>query len=75
MVKGVQTKPKQTALLKNRTQKEFGFPSFDRRKIEASFDGRDSSSDGGVILLRQVARRLGLIQSLATLLPDSCDPA
>jgi hypothetical protein len=59
----------------NRTQKEFGFPSFDRRKIEASFDGGDVSSDGGVILLRQVDRRLGLIQSLATLLPDSRDPA
>ncbi len=47
------------------TQNEFGFPSFDRRKIEASFEGGDVSSDGGMMLLRQVDRRLGLIQAFA----------
>ncbi len=47
------------------TQNEFGFPSFDRRKIEASFEGGDVSSDGGMMLLRQVDRRLGLINSAA----------
>ena len=31
----------------------FEFPSFDRRKIEASFSGGDVSSDGGVLLLQQ----------------------
>ena len=58
----------------NCTQNEFGFPSFDRRKIEASFEGGDVSSDGGMMLLRQVDRRLGLIQSFASLLPDPRDP-
>ena len=37
----------------NCTQKELGFPSFDRRKIEANFAGGDVSSDGGIMLLRQ----------------------
>jgi len=31
------------------TQNEFGFPSFDRRKIAASFEGGDVSSDGGMM--------------------------
>ena len=35
------------------TQKDFGFPSFDRRKIEANFAGGDVSSDGGILLLRE----------------------
>ena len=40
------------------TQELFQFPSFDRRKIEASFTGGEVSSDGGVLLLRQADRRL-----------------
>jgi hypothetical protein len=37
----------------------FEYPSFDRRRIEASFfpEG-DVSSNGGVMVLRQVDRRL-----------------
>lgn len=42
----------------------FTFPSFDRRKIEASFSGGDVSSDGGVMVLRAADRRLGLIRAL-----------
>ena len=42
----------------------FHFPSFDRRKIEADFSGGDVSSDGGVMLLRQADRRLGLTRAL-----------
>jgi hypothetical protein len=42
----------------------FTFPSFDRRKIEASFSGGDVSSDGGVMVLREADRRLGLIRAL-----------
>jgi hypothetical protein len=56
------------------TQKEFGFPSFDRRKIEASFKGGDVSSDGGVMLLREADRRLGLIKALNGMLLDPRDP-
>jgi hypothetical protein len=74
MVLGVQSKPKRTSLKPDCTQNEFGFPSFDRRKIEASFEGGDVSSDGGMMLLRQADRRLGLIQSFASLLPDPRNP-
>ena len=59
----------------NCTQKEFGFPSFDRRKIEANFQGGDVSSDGGILLLRQADRRLGLVKALDAVLPDPRDPA
>lgn len=52
----------------------FVFPSFDRRKIEASFQGGEVSSDGGVMLLREADRRLGLTQALDAALPDPRDP-
>ncbi|HEY5752618.1 MAG TPA: transposase [Chthoniobacterales bacterium] len=42
----------------------FDFSSLNRRKVEASFEGGDLSSDGGVMLLRQVDRRLGLTAAL-----------
>lgn len=50
------------------------FPSFDRRKIEANFEGGNVSSDGGVILLRQVDRKLGLTEALDKTLPDRRAP-
>ena len=56
------------------TQVELSFPSFDRRKIEANFQGGDVSSDGGVMLLREADRRLGLIKALDAVLPDPRDP-
>jgi hypothetical protein len=52
----------------------FEFPSFDRRKIEASFQGGEVSSDGGVMLLREADRRLGLCKALNAALPDPRDP-
>ena len=52
----------------------FQFPSFDRRKIEAGFSGGDVSSDGGVMLLRQVDRRLGLCRALDAVLADPRNP-
>jgi hypothetical protein len=39
----------------NCTQNEFGFPSFDRRKIEASFEGGDVSSDGVSVITSKPA--------------------
>jgi hypothetical protein len=53
----------------------FHFPSFDRHKIEASFSGGDVSSDGGVMLLRQADRRLGLCRALDAVIADPRDPA
>lgn len=42
-----------------------------RRVIEASFDGGDIVSDGGVLLLRQVDQRIGLSKSMARVFDDS----
>ena len=56
------------------TQELFHFPSFDRRKIEASFTGGDVSSDGGIFLLRQADRRLGLVAALDAVLADPRHP-
>jgi hypothetical protein len=53
----------------------FAFPAVGRKKITAAFDGGRISSDGGVMLLAQVERRLGLAERLATLVPDRRDPA
>ena len=50
------------------------FPSFDRRKIEANFTGGNVSSDGGLMLLRQADRRLGLTRALDAALPDPRHP-
>jgi Transposase DDE domain group 1 len=52
------------------TQPELSFPSFDRRKIEANFTGGEVSSDGGILLLREADRRLGLVKALDAVLPD-----
>ena len=64
-----------TSLMPKCAQTELGFPSFDRRKIEANFAGGDVSSDGGILLLRQADRRLGLVKALDAVLPDPRDPA
>ncbi|MGB8353852.1 MAG: IS1380 family transposase [Chthoniobacteraceae bacterium] len=56
------------------TQKEMSFPSFDRREIEANFAGGNVSSDGGVMLLRQADRHLGLVKALDAVLPDPRHP-
>src|ERR1700733_15741790 len=58
----------------NGIQKDFGFPSFDRRKIEANFGGGEVSSDGGLMLLREADRRLGLLEALDAVLPDPRHP-
>ena len=56
------------------TPELFRFPSFDRRKIEASFSGGNVTSDGGILLLRAADRRLGLAAALDGVLADPRDP-
>jgi len=56
------------------TQTSFEFPVTNRRRVQASFTGGDVSSDGGLVLLRQVDRRLQLTATLAKRLPDPRDP-
>ena len=52
----------------------FSLPSLCKKKVTAAFDGGTISSDGGVFLLAGADRRIGLIDHLAALFPDSRDP-
>lgn len=54
----------------NCTQESFRFPACQRRVVEANFSGGDITSDGGVLLLRQVDRRLGLSKAVAAVIED-----
>jgi len=49
----------------------FEYPTTKGRKIQASFTGGEVSSDGGVMLLRQADRRLGLTEAVSQALDDS----
>ena len=53
----------------------FSLPSLGKKKITAAFDAGQVSSDGGVILLAGIDKRLGLIDTLAGIIPDHRDPA
>src|SRR3979490_1637733 len=52
----------------------FCFPAVCRKKITAAFDGGRISSDGGVMLLAQADRRLGIAERLARGIPGGRDP-
>jgi hypothetical protein len=56
------------------TSKQIEFEGFGRRRVEADFEGGDVSSDGGLLLLRKLERRLGLIDAVARALADPRDP-
>ena len=58
----------------NCTAREMPFAKLGRREIDVDFDGGDVSSDGGLLLLRQVERRLGLLKAVAEILPDPRSP-
>jgi hypothetical protein len=53
----------------------FGFPAVDRKKLIAAFNGGRITSDGGVLLLGAVERRLGIATKLARLIADPRNPA
>jgi Transposase DDE domain group 1 len=53
----------------------FGFPAVCRKKVTAAFDGGRLTSDGGMLLLAQGERRLGLADRLAKCIEDPRDPA
>jgi IS4 transposase len=53
----------------------FALPSLCQKKVTAAFDGGRISSDGGVLLLAGADKRLGLIDTLAGLIPDHRDQA
>ena len=51
----------------------FGFPAICRKKVTAAFDGGRLTSDGGVLLLAQAERRLGIAERLAACIADPRD--
>lgn len=51
-------------------QKELRFTSSKARRVIARFDAGDVSSDGGLLLVREVDRRLGLTHAAAQCLSD-----
>jgi Transposase DDE domain group 1 len=51
----------------------FDLPSVRRKKLTVDFDGGNQSSDGGLLLLRQAERKLGVCGRLAEAMPDRRD--
>lgn len=56
------------------TAEQMTFGRLGRRVVEANFEGGAISSDGGVMLLRQMDNKLKLSQSVAQALHDGRDP-
>jgi hypothetical protein len=52
----------------------FAFPAVARKKVSVAFDGGMLSSDGGVLLLRNIEKRLGIAERLSQCLKDKRDP-
>lgn len=49
----------------------FNLADFDSKKIEVSFTSPNTSSDGGLVLLREVDKQIGLIDRLSTCIKDN----
>lgn len=55
----------------NYNPKPIHFSPFRGKKIAVNFDGGDITSDGGLLLLRETDKKLGLTKELSKILPDS----
>jgi hypothetical protein len=51
-----------------------GLSPVEGKQLQVAFDGGLQSSDGGVLLLREVERKLGIGERLASCIPDWRDP-
>jgi hypothetical protein len=51
------------------------FPACKRRNVELNFDGGNVSSEGGILLLTQIDKKLGFLEKIAPCLPDPRDQA
>src|ERR1700680_993153 len=51
----------------------FDLPAVQRKKLTVDFGGGNQSSDGGLLLLREAERRLGVCRRLADAMPDRRD--
>jgi hypothetical protein len=57
--------------MKQYTQTELFFDNISGKKVCADFEGGATSSDGGVLLLRQIEREVGVISSLVDSMHDA----
>ena len=55
------------------TSRPFDLPAASHKKVSANFDGGAISSDGGLMLLLEADRRLGLTRRLASCVQDLLD--
>lgn len=55
-------------------QESFPFQACHQREVVARFDGGEITSDGGVLLLREVEKRRGIIRQFASCFRDWRDP-
>src|SRR5262245_4460874 len=62
-----------TALMTEATLLPFDLPAVHRKKLTVDFAGGNQSSDGGLLLLREAERKLGVCQRLAEAMPDRRD--
>ena len=51
----------------------FSLSSVKNKKVQANYTGKDISTDGGVLLLREMDNRLGLINKLSSCITDERD--
>src|SRR5690606_2074842 len=58
----------------NRTTETLNFGRLGRRHLQANFEGGDLSSDGGLMLLRQIDARTGLSRMAARALTERRTP-
>jgi hypothetical protein len=70
----LKNEPTETSLMAEYSQLGFELLGFNGRKIEGDSEGGNVSSDGGLAVLRQVDRWLGLSKALTKRLPDRRDP-
>lgn len=65
--------PQVTPAMNDDIVSSFGFPAVARKKVTAAFDGGRITSDGGVLLLAQAEREMGLCARLAACIADPRD--
>ena len=58
-----------------RNQETISFSSLGRKRILADFSGGKITSDTGALLLRQVDKRIGLIDAVSSCIPDPRHPS
>ena len=56
-------------------KKPLQFSNLGSKQILANFEGGRITSDTGVLLLREIENRTGLIQALSNAIPDPRDPS